>query len=384
MAESKKGICIFIDWYLPGFKAGGPIQSIANLVSQLSNYKTFYIITRNTDYCDSIPYANIEPNTWVNSSHNVHIYYFSEDKITYQSIKNIIVENDFEAIYLNGVFSLKFTLFPLIICKNNNIRNVIVGARGMLAPSALAIKSTKKKIFLLCSKIFKLYKNVKFHATNQVEKGYIESIFGKENQIYIAPNLAKKSTLHTFSKINKTENELCIINIARVAPEKNLLYALQVLKLVKSNIIFNIYGPKYNEPYWQECKTEIDSLGKNITVNYHGAIENNFVTEVIAKNHIMFMPTQGENFGHIILESFQAGRPVLISNLTPWNNLELQNCGFDLPLANKKDFADKIELFAKMSQLDFNDFCTSALEVAQKFTANTADLNANKTLFNVS
>ena len=45
----KPKVLIFIDWYKPGFKAGGPIQSVSNIVSQLGKDYEFYIITRDTD-----------------------------------------------------------------------------------------------------------------------------------------------------------------------------------------------------------------------------------------------------------------------------------------------------------------------------------------------
>ena len=32
---------------------------------------------------------------------------------------------------------------------------------------------------------------------------------------------------------------------------------------------------------------------------------------------LLFLPTKGENFGHVILESMSAGTPVLISDTTP-------------------------------------------------------------------
>ena len=153
-----KGVCIFIDWYLPGYKAGGPIQSVANMVAQLSKHKIFYIVTRNTDYCDDKPYTNITPNIWTQHSENVFVYYFSADNLNYKSIKKLLTENRFETIYLNGIFSVQFTLMPLRICKKLHLENVIVGARGMLAPSALAIKKNKKRFFLSLSKLLGLYK----------------------------------------------------------------------------------------------------------------------------------------------------------------------------------------------------------------------------------
>ena len=36
----------------------------------------------------------------------------------------------------------------------------------------------------------------------------------------------------------------------------------------------------------------------------------------------MFLPSKGENFGHIIMESLAASTPVIISDLTPWKDLE--------------------------------------------------------------
>jgi len=381
--NTEKGICIFIDWYLPGYKAGGPIQSVANMVAQLSKHKTFYIVTRNTDYCDDTPYSNITPNIWTKHSDNVFVYYFSADKLHYKSIKNLLKENRFESIYLNGIFSLQFTLMPLRICKKLHLENIIVGARGMLAPSALSIKKNKKRFFLSFSKLLGLYNKISFHATNEDEKNYIQQIFGLEHNIFVAPNLAKVSSGNTFKTIAKIENQLSLINVARIAPEKNLLYALEVLLLVKSKITFNIYGPTYNEDYWKQCQQVMAAMPANITIQYHGAVDNNKVPQLISENHAMFMPTQGENFGHIILESLQAARPVIISNLTPWKNLEAQHCGYDLPLNNKQTFADVIESVAAINQQAFDNLCKSSFDFAHNFSANTADLNANKVMFGI-
>ena len=75
MLKTKKTILLFIDWYLPGYKAGGPIQSCANLVNHLNNDYCFKIITRNTDYCETIPYQDIKSNEWNIVNQNTHIYY---------------------------------------------------------------------------------------------------------------------------------------------------------------------------------------------------------------------------------------------------------------------------------------------------------------------
>ena len=65
MTTKKKNILIFIDWFLPGYKAGGPIKSVSNIVSSLHDSFNFHIITSDRDIGDSKPYPSEELNKWV-------------------------------------------------------------------------------------------------------------------------------------------------------------------------------------------------------------------------------------------------------------------------------------------------------------------------------
>ena len=42
-------IVVFIDWYKPAYKAGGPISSIYNLIELLGDEMEFYVVT--SDSC---------------------------------------------------------------------------------------------------------------------------------------------------------------------------------------------------------------------------------------------------------------------------------------------------------------------------------------------
>ncbi len=53
-------ILIFIEWYRPGYKAGGPVTSVSNMVNQLAGKYKFFILTRNSDYGETIPYKEVE------------------------------------------------------------------------------------------------------------------------------------------------------------------------------------------------------------------------------------------------------------------------------------------------------------------------------------
>jgi hypothetical protein len=112
-----KKLLVFIDWYVPGYKAGGPIRSMANIVEHLNDKYEFLIVTRNTDYLASKPYENITPNEWINVSDNQRVIYLSDENITIQKIKQIIRQTDFDLVYINGVYSFYFSVLPLMLAR---------------------------------------------------------------------------------------------------------------------------------------------------------------------------------------------------------------------------------------------------------------------------
>lgn len=381
MLQAKKTILLFIDWYLPGYKAGGPIQSCANLVNHLNDEYCFKIITRNTDYCEIKPYEQIKSNEWNIINPNTHVYYFSADQLNKKNIYHLINETPFDVVYLNGVFSYFFTIVPLLYFRKNKGHKVIVAARGMLASGALAIKKQKKQLFLSFSRLLGLFNKAVFHATNESEKKDIIKTMGNQFQIKIAGNLSKKIAMEPYQAKTKKSGLVRLINVARVAPEKNLKYALEILKEVKSQVQFDFYGPIYDENYYNECKAVIEKLPKNIEVNYKGVIPNSEVNQTLKNYDALLMPTLGENFGHIILESLIAARPVIISDQTPWQNLALDQSGWSIPLNEQSKYVQAIELLAKSDEAQYHVFSLAAYEKARTFIENKELISSNRALF---
>ncbi|MBB6610324.1 glycosyltransferase family 4 protein [Pontibacter sp. Tf4] len=378
----KLRVLIFIDWFLPGYKAGGPVQSCANMMEQLQDEFDFLVITRNTDYCDAEPYEGILPDTWTKLNGQFQIYYSSDKKLSYTTIVKAVREAQPDVIFINGIYSLYFSVLPLLISRQYKDAKVIVSARGMLAPSAINVKEGKKKIFLQVAKTFGLYNRICFHATNDTEELHIRKLFGLKQQIKVAPNLSKNSFL-TVSKLHKQDGMLRLVSIARVSPEKNIKYALQVLLEHKfsGEIVFDIFGPLYNESYWAECLEVVKLLPDSIRVTYRGSIENLKVSETLQQYHALFLPTQGENFGHVIMESFAAGRPVIISDQTPWRSLEEQRIGYDVPLNKPAAFAEIIQYMLDQPQEEYDKFTNAAYIYAQQVSQDKKALEQNRLLF---
>lgn len=374
----KTTILIFIDWYKPGYKAGGPIRSVSNMVDVLKDDFLFYIVTRNTDYLETTSYSNINTNQW-NEVDNAQVFYISKENTKRSTIHTLIDEVQPDIVYCNSFYSPYFSLIPIYYAKKKNIKTILA-VRGMLSKGSLGVKKTKKKVFTQFIKWVRLFRNINFHATTNEEKKDIKAVFGKDTQIVVANNLPEQK-IRTFTIKTKTENTLKLISIARIAPEKNTLYAINVLKNCQQNILFDIYGPIYSQEYWNECLKAISELPINIKVNYKDALPHHKIDTTLQQYHALLLPSTGENFGHIIIEAMTNACVPIISDKTPWRNLATQNVGFDINLANPEEFTTTIDKLASMNEHNFNEIAKNSFNHVQQVTNNQSLIEQYKQLF---
>jgi glycosyltransferase involved in cell wall biosynthesis len=368
ISKSKKPrLLVLVDWYLPGYKAGGQIQSCANLTAALRNTFDIFVLTSDRDLGEDHPYKGITTNAWTESPYGYSIYYLSPEKTSYRSIKTIIQKLNAETLYLNSMFSLHFTIMALVaaVYTSINIR-IILAPRGMLHEGALRFKSIKKQFFLKAFRLLRLQKNIIFHATDRHEEIDIKTVFGKKANIRYVNDFPAMMQPQ-LSICSKVVGELNCLFISRISPKKNLLYLLEHIGQLSSEINLTIIGPVEDKEYWDRCQKVIRNSPKNITVSYLGAIPNSELTDYYRSNHLFILPTYGENFGHVIFESLLCGRPVLISDQTPWKDLQNKNVGWSLPLSASGDFINALKLASNWDQQDFDLHCRTSWRYAEEY-----------------
>jgi glycosyltransferase involved in cell wall biosynthesis len=81
-----------------------------------------------------------------------------------------------------------------------------------------------------------------------------------------------------------------------------------------------------------------------------GVLDNEKIIESLPRYDLFYMPTLGENFGHSIVEAMQAGCLPLISDKTPWRQLQSVGAGWDLPLNDPAAFTSAVETVAALDQ----------------------------------
>lgn len=101
----------------------------------------------------------------------------------------------------------------------------------------------------------------------------------------------------------------------------------------------------------------------------------------MAEHDLFFLPTRGENYGHVVAEALAAGTPVLLSDTTPWRNLHELQVGWDLPLEDIEGFRNAIDEAACKSPAERALWRSAVLKFAKSRLTDPAIVRANAMLF---
>jgi glycosyltransferase involved in cell wall biosynthesis len=377
----KKNILVFADWYLPAYKSGGPVKSIAALVFYLKDEFNFYIITGNKDLFSSESHKGIKSNEWNVLPNGEQVFYFSDDFMSFKNLSAVVKKLEYDCVYLNSFFSKRFTIYPLLLKKLNLIKTpVLLAPRGMLGGGALSLKAGKKNMFIKLAKTTGLYKHIMWHATSLPEEQEIKQLFTQH--IKTISNLILPP-VKSRTDYSKEVNEVKICFVSRITQKKNLLFALQILQNISAGkIVFDIYGPAEEENYYTQCVELAKKLPSNIAVNFKGDLQSEEVEQVLKNYHLFFLPTLNENFGHAIVEAMLNGCIPLLSDATPWRNLQAQHIGWDIALNEKEKFATAITEVLHLSKTEFEAKSRAVQQYALTNCIDASAIEAYKSLFN--
>lgn len=383
----KPKVLTFVSCYLPGYKSGGPVRTIANMVDQLGDEIEFFLITSDRDRTENTPYKSVKVNEF-NVVGKASVFYASPDVLNFRQLGELIKRTPYDILYLNSFFNPRFTIIPLVLWKLKKIpqKPLIVAPRGEFSEGALKLKWFKKRAYIAFAKAAGLYKNVIWQASSEYEERDIRKCFGDSAVVHIAPNLtpANAGSVNQELYQNRRQKEkgfLKIIFLSRISPKKNLDGALRILEKVKGRVEMNIYGPITDETYWTKCREIIDRMPNNVKVTYKGSIPHEEVPRVMAEHDLFFFPTHGENFGHVIHEALSVGTPVLISDQTPWRELEKHQAGWDFPLGEEATFIETIENCCTVDQTVYEKYNDGAFKFASQYFESNEVLDANRRLF---
>lgn len=388
-------ILVFARYYLPGFRAGGPIRSIANQVERLSQYFDFRIVALDRDLGAEEPYSSAADGVWTRVGSAKVLYV--RPNIGLCKLRKIMIATPHDLLYLNSFFDPRFTLLPLFINRyRRSLRcPVVVAPRGECSQGALGLRRLRKMIFLWLTRLVSLYDSVTWQASSVHEAADIKRVLylfksrGINKGVCVASDIATvanrtdpNAAPERFNLATRDGSQgLRICFLSRISPMKNLEFALETLYRVKVPVIFTIYGPSEDEVYWAQCRALISQMPRHIRVTYSGPVDHENVVRTIASYDLFFLPTRGENYGHVIHEALRAGVPILISDRTPWRHLEANGAGWALSLDDVGAFVAAIELAASWSPQERQVRSANALKLGMEVSDDQENIEANRRLF---
>lgn len=365
--------------YLPGFKSGGPQQTVQNICDVFKKTNDIYLVTMNRDYGETRPY-DLETNKWL-KLYGINIMYVEPEKYNLKLFRSLYKE--FSTILACGLFCS--STIQLMLINNNRHKRLYIAPMGVFGKNALAIRSTKKRIFLKCFSIMGVFKKILWSFTSENELNEAKNAIGVQNikKFIVAEDIprfidfkkSKKELLHK-------GNILRIVFLSRIVPIKNLLYAIKILNnQFHGNIQFDIYGLKEDKNYWKLCESEMEKLPSNVICKYCGPVKPNDSISVFACHDIFLFPTQGENFGHVIYESLAAGCLPLISDTTPWRDFDEKKCGNVVQLDDMEGFRKCIQTYFDMQPDEFENMKINAINYAEKKYISSVEKSGYRAIF---
>ena len=355
--------------YPPAYRGGGPIRTTEALVETHGDKFDFFVITSDTDWGESSP-LDVETDHWV-QQRKAQVTYTQARK--FQSLlraywAGIRLEPDF--LYINSFLSPTFSIIPVALSRLGLFgkATVILAPRGEFGTAALALKSRKKRAFLLGSRISGLHRKVVWHASSEIEANDIRR--SKPNaQVEIRLN--ESNLPMTALRSSRPEDGVVrLVFISRISEIKGVKLLLEALSSVTQTVEMHLYGSAQNPSYLEECRELAARLPENIKVSFKGAVENSLVRSLFADADAFFLPTEQENFGHAIAESLSAGCPVFIEDVTPWTATVRNGGGEIVPERTAQRWGLALSYYCGLSHSDRMKMKDRAADAYEQWRAN--------------
>ncbi|WCN83508.1 glycosyltransferase [Micromonospora sp. LH3U1] len=314
--EKRFHVLVTAGYFAPGWRAGGPIRSISEVLALASDDIQTSMLTRDRDLGSSDPYPGLS-GRWEQVGRTNVFYLGVRRPGHWRSLWRSLRADRFDLLYVNSVWSA-FSILPMAAARLGLLRvgRILVAPRGEFGPAALRVHRLRKRIFLTGWRWMLLDPRVLWHATTPAEAADIQRVLPRA-QIGVVAVSRGPEPEQAPAELPATHHARLVF-IGRISPMKNLDLVLAALAFVPVPVRLDIYGPVEDPAYWRRCREHLAALPDSVAVSYQGELRPEQVRATFSRYDAFVLPTRGENFGNAIAESLSAYCPVLCSDRTPW------------------------------------------------------------------
>lgn len=354
-------ICLVSSSFYPATFYGGPIYATWDLSKQLvkKDIEVYVSTTNAHGNCR----LKTETNRFIQKEKNFFVKYYHEQIINIFSLAFIFgIWFDIkkaDVIYIQYLFhyTVLFSLFFSLIQR----KNIIIAPRGSL--SSFTLSNNLKFLKAIWLKIFidPFWKTINWHATSYLEENDIKRRFPfakievvndgvdfssfQQFKKYTKHSLLMKYTRFSFKDISNV-----FFSMGRLHPIKDfglLIDAFSLFVKEDKNAKLIIAGGDDGEG--EKLKQKIVNLKLNNSVFLIGHIDFEDKKTLLNNCDYFTLASKFESFGIVIAEALSCGKPIVLSNKTPWKHLEKNKCGI-LVENEEKSFANA---FSEVKKLNY-------------------------------
>ena len=202
----------------------------------------------------------------------------------------------------------------------------LITPRGMLEPWIMARNPWKKKMAMLLYQNKVIQRANYIHVTAQMEADHIYRL-GYSNPITIIPNGIDLNEITTSKTKYGTKK---MVFLSRIHPKKGIELLLAAWQSINTEGWSLEIAGNGNQTYITKLKQSASDLKNVFFVGpQYGEAKWNFIRSA----DVMLLPSFSENFGIVIAEALAVGVPVLTTKGTPWEDLEIYDCGWWIDLS---------------------------------------------------
>ena len=318
----KLRVAIFCDYYLPGFRAGGPPVSISRIVER-ETHSEVRVITRDRDQGQTSPYTNAGVRCWTQNERALVAYLRPGLRDWPWVVRQLRTWRP-DVVYANSLHSRFATLTPVALKRLGFLASevLLLAPRGECSAGAQSQKRLKKRVGRWLIRRL-LGRRLTWHASSVYESEDIQRWLGQnassEHQTVVRetppPAPAPRASQ------GDTSQRPTVLFASRIDRMKGLDTAIRALRQVVSECNFSVYGVVTDPAYFSQCIALAKSLPANILFSYEGEFRPSEAVKLFSNASVLLLPTHGENFGHVIAEAMSVGCPVITTRHTPWSEL---------------------------------------------------------------
>lgn len=331
-------ICIVSSSFYPATFYGGPISATWDLSRKLAkNGIEVYVSTTNANGEEQL---DIKTNEYIRKE-NIFVKYYREQIINRLSLSFILgIWSDIkkvDVVYIQYLFhyTVLFSLFFSVLLK----KKIILSPRGSFSTFTLSNQLTLIKSVWL-SLFFRLfYKKIIWQASSYLEEEDIKRRF--PNAIVEIINdgidfssfqdfevLSKEDILIRYTANKFTDISVIFFSMGRLHEIKGFDVMIDAFSLyLKGDKNAKLIIAGGDDGVRSQLENQISDLHINESVFLIGEV--GFEDKKVLLNNCDYftLASEFESFGIVIAEALACGKPMVLSNKTPWHDLEINKCG---------------------------------------------------------